>query len=41
VNNQKQHSAEEILIGIEKDVQKHVGNARQSDDFTVAVLKIM
>lgn len=41
VNNQKQLSAEEILSGIEKDVQKHVGNAQQSDDFTVAVLKIL
>ena len=33
--------ADEILNAIETDVQKHVGKAQQSDDFTCAVVKVM
>jgi len=36
-NREKQ--ADEILLAIEKDVEKHVAGAPQSDDFTCVVLK--
>jgi len=34
------NSAEDILTAIERDVQAHVGDAQQSDDFTCAVLRV-
>ncbi len=36
-----QCSAGDILTKIEKDVKIHVGGAKQSDDFTCAVLKVL
>ena len=33
-------SAQTVLVEIEKDVNRHVGKAQQSDDFTCAVVKI-
>ena len=41
VKKNTRQSAEKILSEIEKDVQEHVGNAQQSDDFTCAVVKIV
>ncbi len=40
VNKNVHLSAPEILLKIEEDVQKHVGSAVQSDDFTCAVVKV-
>ncbi len=40
VNKNVHCSAQEILSKIEEDVQKHVGSAVQSDDFTCAVVKV-
>ena len=40
VNKNLHLSAQQILAEIEKDVQKHVGSAVQSDDFTCAVVKV-
>ena len=37
---QTKKSASEILQIIKKDVRRHVGRARQSDDFTCAVMKV-
>ncbi len=41
VNANVENSAGEILNAIEKDVNRHVGNAQQSDDFTCAVLRVI
>lgn len=41
VDQQLKNSASLILAAIERDVRQHVGKARQSDDFTCAVVKIL
>ena len=41
VHQHRQRSAAEILSEIEQDVNKHVGRAPRSDDFTCAVVKIL
>ena len=41
VDQQLKNSASLILAAIERDVSQHVGKAKQSDDFTCAVVKIL
>lgn len=41
VRTQMHRTAEEILDAIERDVQDHVGKARQSDDFTCMVVRLV